>query len=303
LRQRAVQELGGATDPDKVTLPPYYPRDPVLLRDWAAYLDAVRFTDQQVGQVIARLEKEGILDQTLVLFMTDHGISHARGKQFLYNEGTHVPLVARGPGVPKGRRAGRPGRAHRPGGGDPGGGRAAHPRLHAGAEHPRPGLRPARRGVRRPRPLRRDGNILFIFSDDHAQHAISAYGSKVNQTPHLDRLARGRRAFTNSFVTNSICTPSRATLLTGQYSHLNGVPVFNRFDGSRDNVAKHAAGRRLPHRHDRQVAPGQRSHRLRPLDRLPGQGAYNDPQFLVPGKQADHQGHCTDITTELGIEF
>lgn len=102
LRQRAVQELGGATDPDKVTLPPYYPRDPVLLRDWAAYLDTVRFTDQQVGQVIARLEKEGILDQTLVLFMTDHGISHARGKQFLYNEGTHVPLVARGPGVPKG---------------------------------------------------------------------------------------------------------------------------------------------------------------------------------------------------------
>ena len=82
-------------------------------------------------------------------------------------------------------------------------------------------------------------NILFIFSDDHAQHAISAYGSKVNQTPHLDRLAKDGARFTNSFVTNSICTPSRATLLTGQYSHLNGVPVFNRFDGSRDNVAKH----------------------------------------------------------------
>jgi arylsulfatase A-like enzyme len=87
-------------------------------------------------------------------------------------------------------------------------------------------------------------NILFIFSDDHAQHAISAYGSKVNQTPNIDRIARDGARFTNSFVTNSICTPSRATLLTGQYSHLNGVPVFNRFDGSRDNVAKHlqAAG-------------------------------------------------------------
>jgi hypothetical protein len=82
-------------------------------------------------------------------------------------------------------------------------------------------------------------NILFIFSDDHAQHAISAYGSKVNQTPHLDRIAKDGARFTNSFVTNSICTPSRATLLTGQYSHLNGVPVFNRFDGSRDHVAKH----------------------------------------------------------------
>ncbi|RYD36764.1 MAG: sulfatase, partial [Verrucomicrobiaceae bacterium] len=68
-------------------------------------------------------------------------------------------------------------------------------------------------------------NILFIYSDDHAQHAISAYGSKVNQTPHIDRLAAEGARFTRSFVTNSICTPSRATLLTGQYSHLNGVPV------------------------------------------------------------------------------
>ena len=55
--ERAKQELGSATDPEKVTLPPYYPRDPVLLRDWAAYLDAVRFTDKHVGDVIARLEK------------------------------------------------------------------------------------------------------------------------------------------------------------------------------------------------------------------------------------------------------
>ena len=62
-------------------------------------------------------------------------------------------------------------------------------------------------------------NILFIFSDDHAQAAISAYGSKVNTTPHLDRLATEGARFLNSFVTNSICTPSRATLLTGQYSH------------------------------------------------------------------------------------
>ena len=81
-------------------------------------------------------------------------------------------------------------------------------------------------------------NILFIFTDDHAQAAISAYGSQVNATPHLDRLAAGGARFTNSFVTNSICTPSRATLLTGQYSHTNGVPVFNRFDGGVDHVAK-----------------------------------------------------------------
>jgi len=102
LLARAKQEFGNSTDPDSVTLPPYYPRDPVLLRDWAAYLDAVRFTDKHVGDVVARLEREGILDDTLIVFMTDHGISHARGKQFLYNEGTHIPFVVRGPGVKAG---------------------------------------------------------------------------------------------------------------------------------------------------------------------------------------------------------
>lgn len=103
LSERAKAEFGKATDPEKVELPPYYPRDPVLLEDWAAFLDAVRFTDQHVGQVIARLEKEGLLEKTLIIFMTDHGISHARGKQFLYNEGTHVPFVVRGPGIDKGK--------------------------------------------------------------------------------------------------------------------------------------------------------------------------------------------------------
>jgi len=102
LSRNAVQAFGKAVQPGDVTLPPYYPRDPVLLRDWAAYLDAVRFTDQHVGRVIARLEKEGLLENTVVIFMTDHGISHARGKQFLYNEGTHVPFVVRGPGIAKG---------------------------------------------------------------------------------------------------------------------------------------------------------------------------------------------------------
>ena len=102
LSERARQEFGAAVRPEDVTLPPYYPRDPVLLRDWAAYLDAVRFTDRHVGQVLARLENERILDQTFVIFMTDHGISHARGKQFLYNEGTSIPFVVRGPGIDKG---------------------------------------------------------------------------------------------------------------------------------------------------------------------------------------------------------
>jgi arylsulfatase A-like enzyme len=101
LAARARAELGSATDPQKVILPPYYPRDPVLLEDWAAYLDSVRLTDLHVGRVIARLEKEGQMENTLIIFMTDHGISHARGKQFLYDEGAHIPFVVRGPNIPK----------------------------------------------------------------------------------------------------------------------------------------------------------------------------------------------------------
>jgi arylsulfatase A-like enzyme len=97
------RELGTLTKPEDVTLPPYYPRDPVLLADWAAYLDAVRYTDRQTGDVLKRLEGEGILENTIVFFMTDHGISHARGKQFLYDEGTHVPFIVRGSGVEKGK--------------------------------------------------------------------------------------------------------------------------------------------------------------------------------------------------------
>jgi arylsulfatase A-like enzyme len=100
-RQRVQKELGGVTRPEDVVLPPYYPRDPVILQDWADYLDACRMTDKQAGDVVQRLKDEGLLDQTYVFFMTDHGISHARGKQFLYDEGIHVPLVIRGPGIEK----------------------------------------------------------------------------------------------------------------------------------------------------------------------------------------------------------
>jgi arylsulfatase A-like enzyme len=146
-------------------------------------------------------------------------------------------------------------------------------------------------------------NILFIFSDDHAQHAISAYGSKVNQTPQLDRIAREGARFLNSFVANSICTPSRASLLTGQYSHLNGVPVFNRFDGARDNVAKRLQAGGY---HTGIIGKWHLGSAPTGFDRwivLPGQGAYWNPQFLVPGHKLTLTGHCTEVTTELGLEF
>jgi arylsulfatase A-like enzyme len=99
---RVRRELGSNTQPNSVALPPYYPRDPTILQDWADYLDACRYTDKEVGDVVARLEKELLLEETVVFFMTDHGISHARGKQFLYDEGIHVPFVVRGPGIGRG---------------------------------------------------------------------------------------------------------------------------------------------------------------------------------------------------------
>lgn len=102
--ERMETHFGGATDPDRVQLPPYYPRDPGILRDWSTYLDSVRITDWHVGRVMDRLRQEELLENTLVIFFTDHGISHARGKQFLYDEGTHIPLIIRGPGIEVGSK-------------------------------------------------------------------------------------------------------------------------------------------------------------------------------------------------------
>ena len=102
IAEEAEKIFGNRTPDDVVKLPPYYPEHPDIIRDWAAYLDSVRLTDHMVGEVLDRLEKEGVLENTVVLFMTDHGISHGRGKQFLYDEGVHVPLVISGPGIKAG---------------------------------------------------------------------------------------------------------------------------------------------------------------------------------------------------------
>jgi arylsulfatase A-like enzyme len=101
--KRMERDFGGKTSMEDLELPPYYPRDPILLRDWATYLDNVKITDHHVGEVMTRLKDENLLENTLVIFFTDHGISHARGKQFLYDEGTHIPLVISGPGIDAGK--------------------------------------------------------------------------------------------------------------------------------------------------------------------------------------------------------
>jgi len=82
-------------------------------------------------------------------------------------------------------------------------------------------------------------NIIYIMADDHSAQAISCYGSKVNQTPNIDRIAKEGIRFDNCFCTNSICSPSRATILTGKYGHLNGVKTLSdKFDGRQQTFPK-----------------------------------------------------------------
>lgn len=146
-------------------------------------------------------------------------------------------------------------------------------------------------------------NILYIMADDHAAHAISAYGSVINQTPQLDRLAAQGMRFDRMFAVNSICTPSRATVLTGKYSHINGVPVFNRFDGSQPTVAKYlqAAGY-----HTGIIGKWHLESDPTGFDKwsiLPGQGDYFNPTFLEADGKRVIKGYITDITTDLSIDF
>lgn len=83
-------------NPETVVIPPHYPNDPVLMEDWARYLNSVNLVDEQMAAIRARLEQEGELENTVIFFLTDHGISHARGKQFCYEEGAHIPLIVWG---------------------------------------------------------------------------------------------------------------------------------------------------------------------------------------------------------------
>lgn len=95
---RVKQELEDLVTLDQVSLPPYYPDDLVFRKDWAEYLNSVQYTDWEVGRILQRLEDDEVLDNTIIFFMTDHGISQARGKQFLYEEGIKIPFVVWAPG-------------------------------------------------------------------------------------------------------------------------------------------------------------------------------------------------------------
>jgi arylsulfatase A-like enzyme len=149
-------------------------------------------------------------------------------------------------------------------------------------------------------------NILFIFSDDHAPQAISAYGSRINRTPNIDRIADEGAIFLNSFCTNSICAPSRAVVLTGKHSHVNGKidnSADRPFDASQPTFNKtlQAAGYQtamIGKWHLRSDPQGFDFWQV-----LPGQGHYYNPDFRTPEGEVRIEGYVTDIVTDLSLEW
>ncbi len=158
-------------------------------------------------------------------------------------------------------------------------------------------------------------NILFIMSDDHTTHAISSYGlrfSEILPTPNIDRLAQEGARLTNCFVTNSICTPSRATILTGKYGHKNGVyTLWDDLDTEQQHVVMllQEAGYETAmigkwHLH---TQPGGFDY----YSVLPGQGKYFDPVFREPdmewvdnSKEGNiYEGYATDVITDKSLEW
>ena len=147
-------------------------------------------------------------------------------------------------------------------------------------------------------------NIVWIMADDHSRETISCYGSRINRTPNIDRIGREGMRFQQAFCTNALCTPSRASILTGQYSNKNGIYTL-----------------------DDRLAPGQPTF-LNPLQEVgyhtgligklhvteqpegfdywnifPEQGTYFDPVMIENGKIYQHNGYVTDIVTDLSLRF
>ena len=152
----------------------------------------------------------------------------------------------------------------------------------------------------------RQPNILYIMSDDHAAHAMGCYGSVVNETPNIDRIAREGVRLENCFCTNSICTPSRATVLTGQYSHRNGVRTLaDRFDGRKQTFPKllQAAGYQTAVIGKWHLGHGGVSDPtgFDYWNVLPGQGEYHDPEMIELAGRKVIPGYATDIITDFSL--
>ena len=147
-------------------------------------------------------------------------------------------------------------------------------------------------------------NIVFIMSDDHAYQAISAYGHGLNNTPNIDRIAEEGALFTHGYVTNSICAPSRAVMLTGKHSFVNGkVDNLQAFNWDQDNFAKQLqkAGYQtamIGKIHINGLPQGFDYSNV-----LPGQGQYYNPDFIENGEKKRYEGYCTQITTDIALDW
>ena len=151
-------------------------------------------------------------------------------------------------------------------------------------------------------------NLVFVMSDDHAAHAISAYGSVINQTPHLDRLAAEGMRFTRAFCTNAICTPSRAAILTGTYNHTNGVTTLDTpMDNKLETYPKilQRAGYRTALFGKWHLGHGP-DHDPTGFDDwavLPEQGEYHNPDFYTPTGRVRNPGYVTDLITDMALDW
>ena len=153
-------------------------------------------------------------------------------------------------------------------------------------------------------PPRRRPNILFIMTDDHASQAMSCYGGRLNSTPNMDRIAKEGVRFDDCFCTNGICAPSRAVILTGKHSHLNGVrDNTHAFDGSQITFPK-----LLQKEGYETVLLGKWHLQSDPTgfdywNILPGQGDYYNPDLIEMGVSKRRPGYVTDILTGLALDF
>lgn len=159
---------------------------------------------------------------------------------------------------------------------------------------------------------KRRPNILFIMTDDHAAHAMSCYGSRINKTPNLDRIARDGMRFDSCFCTNSICTPSRAAILSGTYNHINGVTTLSTMmDNELQTFPKllQKAGYQTAIFGKWHLGQGPK-HCPTGFDDwavLPGQGYYHNPTFIFKGPDGGEkkmvQGYVTDIITDMSLNW
>lgn len=151
---------------------------------------------------------------------------------------------------------------------------------------------------------RKRPNIVYIMSDDHGYQAVSAYGHGLNHTPHIDRLATEGALFTRATVTNSLCAPSRAVLLTGKHSYVNGkIDNEATFDWNQNNFAK------ILQTSGYQTALIGKIH----MDGLPqgfdysavliDQGEYYNPNFIINGTKKQVEGYVTDLTTDMTLDW